>query len=494
MPTSPYIHHYRDVGEQGLIQSITAETIFLGGRDVIYLPREDYNREDPIFGQASQLIFKSSMNVAMMLESTEGFEGEGEFYSKFGLDIKDRVTLSCSRKTWDEMEIESASPVQTWNTEDVDGFDRLLLEPGVTYETESANLIAENTDYFVQEDNENANTTQEDDLIMEVQGEFGDQTIDRLIYEDSGGLEEVTLILEVQDATGGSELEYLIYEEEDTPGTEDKQVMITEFVNAETSIFFKIDFEIPDPDYVPDRLTVDHQILSSMSSLDRMVNEDGSGDSFYAEDDSQYGSRHRRPMEGDLIYFPYNEKCFQITFVEHESPMYPGGTLPQFVLTCDLLEYSNEIFITGIPEIDSIEDNLSQMLVESTCITIEGGASGTFQRGEIVRETTTLGVDNSNTDSASARVLSHDSNTGKLVIAPMTPGLSTGDHIYGQTSGAYTTFTYLLANDGLGTAPSVEFEEMQDNADESAMNVEVENFANNFIDFSENDPFSEGQF
>ena len=87
MPTSPYIHHYRDIGEQGLIQSITAETIFLGGRDVIYLPREDYNREDAIFGQATQLIFRKSVNVAMMLESTEGFEGEGEFYSKFGLDI-----------------------------------------------------------------------------------------------------------------------------------------------------------------------------------------------------------------------------------------------------------------------------------------------------------------------------------------------------------------------------------------------------------------------
>ena len=127
MPTSPYIHHYRDIGEQGLIQSITAETIFLGGRDVIYLPREDYNREDAIFGQATQLIFRKSVNVAMMLESTEGFEGEGEFYSKFGLDIKDRVTLSLSRLTWESLNIEHATPVQITNREDVDGFDRLLL-------------------------------------------------------------------------------------------------------------------------------------------------------------------------------------------------------------------------------------------------------------------------------------------------------------------------------------------------------------------------------
>ena len=489
MATSPYIHHYRDIGEQGLIQSITAETIFLGGRDVIYLPREDYNKEDPIFGQASQLIFRTSFNVAMMLESTEGFEGEGEFYSKFGLDIKDRVTLSCSRKTWEELNLESASPVyDTVADDDPDGYDRLLLEPGVVYQTEVANLIAQNGEFFVTEDTENANTTQEDELILEVQGVDGDQTIDRLIYEDSGGMMDVTLILEEQ--LGGQPIEYLLFED-DSP---DKQIMTTEFVNEETSIFFKIDFEIPDPEYVPDRLVVDHQILSSMSGTDRLVSEDGSGDSFVLEDTSQYGSRHRRPMEGDLIYFPYNKKCFQITFVEHESPFYPGGTLPQFVLTCDLLEYSNEIFITGIPEIDSIEDNLTQMAVEVTCLTIEGGASGQFERGEIIRETTLLGIDDSTANTASARVLRHDSNTGKLVIAPMTPGLQTGSQVYGQTSGSFTTITYMLANDGLGAAPSVEFEELQDNADEQAMNLEVENFANNFIDFTESDPFSEGNF
>ena len=489
MATSPYIHHYRDIGEQGLIQSITAETIFLGGRDVIYLPREDYNREDSIFGQASQLIFRTSFNVAMMLESTEGFEGEGEFYSKFGLDIKDRVTLSCSRKTWDELYLESASPVQVWNEEDVDGYDRLLLEMSVEYTTEVSNLISQTNDQFVTEDTENANTTQEDDLIMEVQD--GDLAIDRLIYEDSGGMHDVTLILEVQD---GSPIDYLVFEDEETPGTPDKQIMTTEYIDTETSIFFKIDFEIPDPDYVPDRLVVDHEILVGTNTMDRLVNEDGSVDTFYMEDTSQYGSRHRRPMEGDLIYFPYNKKCFQITFVEHESPFYPGGTLPQFVLTCDLLEYSNEIFITGIPEIDSIEDNLSQMAVEATCLTIEGGASGQFERGEIIRQTTLLGINDSNADSPSARVLTHDPNTGKLIVAPMTPGLVTGAQVYGLTSNSFTTITYIMANDGLGLAPSVELEELQDNADEQAMNLEVENFANNFIDFTESDPFSEGNF
>ena len=69
-----------------------------------------------------------------------------------------------------------------------------------------------------------------------------------------------------------------------------------------------------------------------------------------------------------------------------------------------------------------------------------------------------------------------------------------GSQVYGQKSKSFTTITYMLTNDGLGVAPSVELEELQDNADEQAMNLEVENFANNFIDFTESDPFSEGNF
>ena len=335
--------------------------------------------------------------------------------------------------------------------------------------------------------------TQTDDLVLEVQDlQLG---IDRPIAEDSGGTREVNVIDEESGAGGPfGEIAFVTLEDEETPGTPDHLIADEYYHDRDNSNYFQVDFEIPDPDYVPERFVVDHEIIESTSVTDRIVFEDGSGDSFLTEDTTQYGSRHRRPMEGDLIYFPYNKKVFQITFVEHESPFYPGGTLPQFVLTCDLLEYSNEIFITGIPEIDSIEDNLSQMAVETTCLTIEGGATGQFQRGEIIRETTLLGIDDSTANTASARVLRHDSNTGKLVIAPMTPGLRTGSQVYGQTSGSYTTINYMLANDGLGTAPSVELEELQDNADEQAMNLEVENFANNFIDFSEADPFSEGNF
>lgn len=59
-----------------------------------------------------------------------------------------------------------------------------------------------------------------------------------------------------------------------------------------------------------------------------------------------------RPNEGDLIYFPLNEKFFKIMHVEHESVFYQSGALQVFDIKCELFEYSNERFETGIEGID----------------------------------------------------------------------------------------------------------------------------------------------
>ncbi len=66
-----------------------------------------------------------------------------------------------------------------------------------------------------------------------------------------------------------------------------------------------------------------------------------------------------RPLEGDLIYFPLNKKLFEIKFVEHESIFYQMGALQTYDLRCELFEYNNEYFNTGIADIDKIADNYS---------------------------------------------------------------------------------------------------------------------------------------
>jgi hypothetical protein len=65
-----------------------------------------------------------------------------------------------------------------------------------------------------------------------------------------------------------------------------------------------------------------------------------------------------RPNEGDLIYFPMNQKFFKIMHVEHESVFYQMGALNVFDLKCELFEYSNERFETGRQEIDTYYDGI----------------------------------------------------------------------------------------------------------------------------------------
>ncbi len=65
-----------------------------------------------------------------------------------------------------------------------------------------------------------------------------------------------------------------------------------------------------------------------------------------------------RPNEGDLVYLPLNNKFFKIMHVEHESVFYQMGALQVYDLKCELFEYSNERFETGIEEIDTHYDHL----------------------------------------------------------------------------------------------------------------------------------------
>ena len=68
---------------------------------------------------------------------------------------------------------------------------------------------------------------------------------------------------------------------------------------------------------------------------------------------AQY-TQNDRPLEGDLIYFPLNKKMFEIKFVEHEPVFYQMGALQMYDLRCEMFEYSQETFSTGVAEIDTL--------------------------------------------------------------------------------------------------------------------------------------------
>lgn len=91
--------------------------------------------------------------------------------------------------------------------------------------------------------------------------------------------------------------------------------------------------------------------------------------------DSHVGKRNglTRPREGDLIYFPLNDKLFQIKFVNKFEMFYQLGTLQTWEVTCELFEYSNEVFSTGIEAIDKIQTTLSTNVLDYALKDQSGG-------------------------------------------------------------------------------------------------------------------------
>ena len=85
--------------EQNLYENIIIESIKIYGQEVQYLPRTLVN-EDTIFGEDAVSRFDDAYGIEMYLENTEGFEGDQELFTKFGVEIRDRATLHVARKRW----------------------------------------------------------------------------------------------------------------------------------------------------------------------------------------------------------------------------------------------------------------------------------------------------------------------------------------------------------------------------------------------------------
>ena len=86
--------------EQNLVEDLVVESLRMYGHNVYYLPRKIVN-EDTILGDAANSSFEDAYEVEMYLEGVEGFEGEGDLYSKFGVEVRDTANFVISRRSWE---------------------------------------------------------------------------------------------------------------------------------------------------------------------------------------------------------------------------------------------------------------------------------------------------------------------------------------------------------------------------------------------------------
>ena len=180
-----------------------------------------------------------------------------------------------------------------------------------------------------------------------------------------------------------------------------------------------------------------------------------------------------RPLEGDMIYLPLSHKLFQITHVEHEQPFYQLSNLPVFKLRVQLAEYSDEDLDTGITEIDEGE----RIVGFTYILTLDASeASSTFTVGDTIQQ-------NLATSTITGEVSLWQSSTLQLHIVHT--GSTDGNFhewIPGTISNISVTptTTHTVASVG---------ESMKQSANEQ--NNQFEDFAGDFLDFSEDNPFGD---
>lgn len=291
MATNPYFSQkYRP--EQDLYEDLIIESIKMYGQDVYYLPREIVEKED-IFLDSIQSQFSDAYKVEVFIENAEGFEGEGDLFTKFGIELRDQATFVIARRRWKHL--------------------------------------------------------------------------------------------------------------------------------------------------IGDRL-----------------------------DSAQF-----RPREGDVIYLPLSESLFQVMKVETESPFYQLSQLPLFRMQCELFEFSDEDFDTGIPGIDNVE--VEGAFQYELKMPDEGmGREIYYSIGETVSqafETFTL--------EGEVTSWNHDTRILKLAHTGATDGKyhewSTDIPVVGQ----YASLIPVSEEEGINEI------------DRLSQKPQFDNFAEDFLDFSESNPFGD---
>ena len=101
MPTNFYFNNFPQhqiTSEQLLVEDLVIEAMQIHGMDVYYISRSSRDSEDMLYGEDTLKQYRNAYPIEMYLENVSGMDGEGDFISKFGLEIRDEVTLLLSRR------------------------------------------------------------------------------------------------------------------------------------------------------------------------------------------------------------------------------------------------------------------------------------------------------------------------------------------------------------------------------------------------------------
>ena len=183
---------------------------------------------------------------------------------------------------------------------------------------------------------------------------------------------------------------------------------------------------------------------------------------------------------------------FEINFVEHENPFYQLGKLYTYVLTCEVFTYSQEDIDTGITDIDNVEAERQYYMVNLELgNAITTGATAYYEGEKVFQISGSTGGTFSDA-TVTANVIDWNAAGKTLGISNISGTLNTGstDSIKGASSGVeYYISTTETTTVIIPQEPNQTNEDSGDN-EEFGFIADTENI----FDFTDIDPFSEGNY
>ena len=171
-----------------------------------------------------------------------------------------------------------------------------------------------------------------------------------------------------------------------------------------------------------------------------------------------------RPNEGDLLYYPLTQNLYEIKYVGKEEPFFQFGKIQFYAITAELYQVGSDDLATGVAEIDAIET----LFDTAISLTMGVGGTGDFTVGETVTGGTT---------STTAEVKSWDSSTRILIVQNRTGTFAANESLTGNDSNA----VWVVST----------FDTLQNTNSEYDANRQIEDAADNIVDWSEGNPFGE---
>jgi hypothetical protein len=104
MATNHYFSNYRNkYTEQHLVEDLIVESIKMMGMDCFYLPNDNDVARDFVYGEDPLKTFTSAYSIEIYPSNVTEYGGDREFFSKFGLELRNDITVIMSRRSFNEL-------------------------------------------------------------------------------------------------------------------------------------------------------------------------------------------------------------------------------------------------------------------------------------------------------------------------------------------------------------------------------------------------------